>query len=196
MASMSGARARLIAGLLAATAAGCGASAGNGSDDQVDPDARRGADARVDAQPGTPDARPCVEGEMRGVDPATGTCITAHTTARVPWDDARAQCQAIGADLAVITSAADNAFFTSVLGMNEAFVGANDRAVEGTFRWVDDSVLTYTNWRTGEPSNGGGGYQEDCIILQGQLDGVWDDRPCDSSELAPPAGTHFFLCAR
>jgi hypothetical protein len=196
MVSMFGARARLTAVLLAATAAGCGASAGNGDDQPADPDAPPGTpDARPDATP-TPDARPCIEGQMQGVDPATGTCITAHTTTRVPWDMGRAQCQAIGADLAIITSAADNAFLTSVLGMNEAFVGAHDRAVEGTFRWVDDTAVTYTNWRMGEPNDGGGTYAEDCIVLQGQLAGVWDDRPCDSSELAPPAGTHFFLCAR
>lgn len=192
-----------VSAVLAALAAGCGATAGGPGDDQSGgPDAPR-ADARivVDA-PALPDARPCVEGDMHVVDPTTGTCYTAHTMARVPWADARAQCQAIGSDLAVIRSAADNQLLTTLLGANEAFLGGNDLTTEGTFLWVDGSPVTYSNWRINtppalnEPNNGSGNYQEDCIVLQGQLAGVWDDRPCDSTEVTPPAGTHFFLCAR
>jgi len=199
---MVGVRLAHLSAVLVALAAGCGARASTG-DDQTTVDASDQADGRVvpDGAP-LPDARPCVEGDMHAVDPATGTCFTAHITTRVPWVDARTQCQAIGSDLAVIRSAQDNQFLTALLGANEAYLGGTDAATEGTFLWVDGSPVTYTNWRQNpppalnEPNNGSGNYQEDCIVLQGQLAGVWDDRPCDSSELAPPAGTQYFLCAR
>jgi hypothetical protein len=190
---------------LALAVVGCGATAGNPddtADDTGDIDAPAGP---IDARPPTDasvDARPCVEGDTQAVDPATGTCYTAHIQTRVPWAEARAQCQAIGADLAIITSAADNDFLTALLGANEAFVGGNDLALEGEFRWIDNTLVTYSNWRLNtppnpnEPNNGNGNYQEDCIVLQGQLAGVWDDRPCAPGEVAAPAGTHFFLCAR
>jgi hypothetical protein len=206
---MLGARSRWISvtsAIALSTAVGCGARAGNPDDtgdDGSGTDAPVGvSDARSAVDASTVDARPCVEGDMQAVDPATGTCFTAHIGTRVPWATARAACQAIGADLATVTSAAENAFLTTLLGANEAFLGGNDLALEGTFRWVDDTLLTYTNWRINEPespnepNNGNGNYQEDCIVLQGQLGGVWDDRPCASDELPPPAGTHFYLCAR
>jgi hypothetical protein len=40
-----------------------------------------------------------------------------------------------------------------------------------------------------------GMFQEDCIVIQGQLAGVWDDKPCDSSEV-PTSGKYQFVCER
>jgi hypothetical protein len=199
---MDGPRVRLCATLVAVAMPGCGATASSGDDGDDGDDSPPGADAPrapIDAPP-APDARPCIEGQMQGTDPS-GTCFVAFTTERVPWAMARAQCQAIGGDLAIVTSATENAFLTSLLGANEAFLGGNDLTTEGAFVWVDGTPVTYSNWRLNpggidEPNNGGGNYQEDCIVLQGQLAGVWDDRPCDSAELGPPAGMHFFLCER
>jgi hypothetical protein len=198
-----GARWRMFTAAVAvALAAGCGARAGNGGDDvdPIDGPPASDPDARVDAA-GAPDAQPCVEGQAQAVGP-DGTCYTAHTTERVTWATAQSECQAIGSDLAIIRTEADNDFLTALLGANEAFVGGTDLATEGTFLWRDGTGLTYTNWRINEPNgpnepnNGGGAYQEDCIVLQGQLAGVWDDRPCAPTELDPPAGMHFYLCAR
>ena len=33
------------------------------------------------------------------------------------------------------------------------WIGARDRNKDGTFHWVDGSVLTYSNWKTNEPNN-------------------------------------------
>jgi len=161
-------------------------------------DAQAGLD--IADGPSPADARPCIEGDQRVVDPNTGTCYTAHLTTQVPWMEARSECQAFGADLAIIRSQADNELLTSLVGAYEAFLGGNDEATEGTFVWIDGSALTYTNWRDNpepaldEPNNGAGAYEEDCIILQGQLAGVWDDRACVPDP--PQLGTSFFVCAR
>jgi hypothetical protein len=196
-------RMREVCAAVVAFAAGCGARAGGPGDDTSGDDAPAAdapASGSIDAPP-APDAAPCVEGDARVVGP-DGTCYTAHVTTRQTWANGRAACQAIGADLAVIRTTADNTMLTALIGDVEAFVGGSDRTTEGTFLWVDGSALTYTNWRVNtppnlnEPNNGNGNYQEDCIVLQGQLGGVWDDRPCDSTEVMAPAGTHFFVCAR
>ena len=33
------------------------------------------------------------------------------------------------------------------------WIGLNDMAVEGTFVWMDGSAPSYTDWKSGEPSN-------------------------------------------
>jgi len=188
-----------VTAVLVALAAGCGARVDAGDDTAGTTDAAGGDDDGdvIDAAgDGTPDAAPCVEGDVQGVDPASGTCYAATTGTRATFDAAQAACEAIGADLATIDSAATNAFLTALLGDVEAFVGGSDRLNEGAFVWIDGTPVTYTNWRSGEPNNGGDSYQEDCIVLQPQLGGVWDDRPCDSTELPPPAGTYYYVCAR
>ena len=50
----------------------------------------------------------------------------------------------------------------------------NDIDEEGTFVSTDGSVLTYTNWKTGQPNNWGSG--EDAVYLQWS-DGFWVDAP-------------------
>lgn len=49
-------------------------------------------------------------------------------------------------------------------------IGLSDAASEGTFRWFDGSVATYTNWRPGEPNNSG---DEDFVEMS--LNGGWND---------------------
>ena len=49
----------------------------------------------------------------------------------------------------------------------------NDIDVEGTFVSTDGSVLTYTNWYTGQPDHKSG---EDAVVLRWS-DGFWADAP-------------------
>ncbi len=97
------------------------------------------------------------------------------------WADAQAFCQARGADLATITSAAENDFL-SKLGLDTPWFGFTDAKVEGKWVWVDASTGSYTNWSTGEPSNSGG--NENCAAMA--AGGKWNDAPCDQ--------THSFIC--
>ena len=46
--------------------------------------------------------------------------------------------------------------------------------------WVDESLVIYTNWRTGEPSDEGGA--EDCAELYSPYyGGKWNDNNCGQS---------------
>ena len=53
-----------------------------------------------------------------------------------------------------------------------------DAQSEGLWTWGGTEALTFAKWRTGEPNNGGGGTPENCMIMQSNQGGVWDDRPC------------------
>ena len=75
---------------------------------------------------------------------------------------------------------------------SSCWIGMDDIDNEGTFKWVDGSTTDYgfvgndsTNptgihpWHPGEPSNGHGGPEEDCIVLNPSAHLYnWNDIPC------------------
>ena len=149
-------------------------------------------DGPVDAPPVVGvDARACAGGDARATDPS-GTCFV-YFTGPMTWNAAQAACVAFGAQLAIIKSAQTNQVVTSLLGDADAFIGATDRVTEGSFVWLDGTSLAgYANWRAGEPNNANGSFEEDCAIIEGELGGTWDDRPCEP----PPtgAGAYAYVC--
>ncbi len=182
----------LAAMLGAAVATGACASAEIGDPEAVDsgfapPDA---AVPGPDAAPGTPDAAvpdaappadaaPCDDGVLNAEDPLGGGCFMYFDTP-VQWETARDRCLALipPAHLAVITSPEENAVVASIpAGVADVWLGGNDRAVEGTFVWDNGEPLVYEGWRTGEP-NDGTDAGEDCMIMELDNGGTWDDRNC------------------
>lgn len=139
------------------------------------------------------DARPCTGGQARGTDPSTGSCFV-YFMAPLVYAQAEAACTAIAAKLAVIKSAQTNAFVLGLVGATDAFIGATDRTTEGTFLWLDNAADPlnggFTNWRAGEPNNGGTN-GEDCAIIEGARMGTWDDRPC---VVTGTAGAYGYVC--
>lgn len=150
-------------------------------------------DASVDASPPHPDAAPvdsappidampCEGGNASLVDPSTGACYIRFDTPK-NWLVATDNCRALGggAHLATITSAQENALLLNLAaGGVDFWLGGNDRAQEGEWRWITIESMTYVNWRAGEPNNGGNsGVVENCMIIEADMGGTWDDRPCD-----------------
>ncbi len=99
------------------------------------------------------------------------------------WQDAEQQCEGRGAHLAIIDGAQENVALTTLAsdaGLWYPWIGLTDHAVEGLFRWVDDSLPFYTNWNSGEPNNSGGwGAPENCGELRPE--GNWNDSDCDAA---------------
>jgi hypothetical protein len=162
--------------------------AGGGGSDAPRIDARN--DAPVDMK------LPCMGGDTRTTDPMSGACYMLFTTPR-SYAEARTVCGGLGggALLASVQTANENQLITTLLGQGDAFLGGTDEQVEGTFRWEDGTAVVLTNWNTGEPNNGQGMYEEDCIVIHGSLAGKWDDRPCATNGSAVP-GTYPFVCER
>jgi len=156
-----------------------------------------GADGNsADSAPGPsdaagPDARSCTGGDAHTSD---GTnCFLLFSTAK-QWAQAKTACDALPGHLAKITSAAEEAIVAQLSLNVDSFLGATDAVTEGTFLWEDGTALTYTDFRAGEPNNGGGVYQEDCLVYAGKkATPGWDDRPCVSTEVAG-AGSYPYIC--
>lgn len=74
------------------------------------------------------------------------------------WSWAEKAASALGGHLATIRSQSEQDWvfgtFASYDGTNRmVWIGLNDVAKEGTFRWSSGNAVTYTNWAPGEPNN-------------------------------------------
>jgi hypothetical protein len=145
--------------------------------------------ARVSSRP---DSVECAGGDAHVTAP-DGSCLVWFQSPKI-WVDAKAACDGAGWHLASLTSAEIDAAAETLCGSSDTFTGGNDRAVEGTFVWDHGEPFVYTNWESGEPSNGAGKYQEDCLVIAASRAAKgWDDRPCDPSEV-PSSGNFPYLC--
>ena len=113
-------------------------------------------------------------------------------TQTLTWAEARAECQALGADLASIHSSAEQAVVeAAVIGQQAAWIGLNDLAVEGVFEWCDGTDVDYEHWWDVAPDDWLG--KEDCgtVLVS---DGLWNDHDCSGGRGAyvcrtpPPCG--------
>jgi hypothetical protein len=119
------------------------------------------------------------------LNPATGYHYAL--TAPMTWTAAQSAAEAIGANLATISSAAENDWlvseFENVVGTGQVlYIGFNDIAAEGVFEWVSGKPSIYSNWQAGQPSNSNGA--EDCtylILTQGTERGLWNDENVNDS---------------
>jgi hypothetical protein len=73
----------------------------------------------------------------------------------------------------------------SALGPTIWWIGYDDRAVEGSFTWLDGSPSTWTDWASGEPNDYGG--TEDCTMIGRYGDATWNDTGCGE--------TYAWICA-
>ncbi|XP_022311803.2 collectin-12-like [Crassostrea virginica] len=108
---------------------------------------------------------------------------------KVQWSEAKTQCRTMCSYLVEIDSKEEADWISSIFLEDEncptnifdctAWIGLNDREVEGTFIWDhSNAALNFTNWYPGEPSMGSlnEAKGKDCVdILRG---GLWNDRFC------------------
>ncbi|KAF3694509.1 C-type lectin domain family 10 member A MMGL Macrophage asialoglycoprotein-binding protein 1 [Channa argus] len=99
------------------------------------------------------------------------------------WERGREDCRVKGADLLVIESDEEQTF---VLGLTQqpAWIGLNDKEVEGTWKWVDGTSLIKTYWKKDQPDNGGGSPlwgEEDCAHIRNEENNLWNDLSCTAS---------------
>jgi hypothetical protein len=109
------------------------------------------------------------------------------------YDSALSTCKSRGTgwSLAEVDSAQENQFVASVVGTQESWLGASDRAREGTWLWQSGVRFyaplflwfsgpvdgRYTSFVSGEPNDGGG--NSDCMRMVSG--GGWRDGNCADS---------------
>ena len=88
------------------------------------------------------------------------------------WEDAQAQAAAEGAYLVTINDETEQKWLQVVLGGEPSWIGLNDIAQEGQWRWDNGEPVTYTNWGLHEPGDTNIG-EEDYVIIGPS--GKWKD---------------------
>lgn len=93
--------------------------------------------------------------------------------------------QTLHGSLVTINDAAENQWvrstFAPLCGCGRFWIGLNDVAQEGVYRWQSGEPVTYTNWEPGQPDNNGGiGPEEDGVEMglttpPFQVIGAWND---------------------
>ena len=79
--------------------------------------------------------------------------------------------------VATVTSLGEQNFIFKSVTQATAWLGGNDRSVEGSFTWVTGpetgSAFAFTFWSGGEPNNCCNG--EDDVVINWGADGSWND---------------------
>ncbi|KAL9968058.1 hypothetical protein ACROYT_G026384 [Oculina patagonica] len=113
------------------------------------------------------------------------------------WNAAKSACEALGSNLVVINSQAENqAVGQNITGGQWPYIGLyRDPKDKSRWMWVDGSRPTYTNWYSGEPNNAGG--NEDCAQMQSKSYGwTWNDLACNSDNLSHVCETSANWCQK
>lgn len=99
------------------------------------------------------------------------------------WEDAKSACAAEGATLAILSTREEGDLLHASVGPKLAsrsvWVGFNDIAREGSFRWVSGERASFASWKAGEP-NDFGDEGEDCAEWFPE-DGKMNDLPCSAA---------------
>ncbi|XP_020614039.1 CD209 antigen-like protein A [Orbicella faveolata] len=118
------------------------------------------------------------------------SCYHIIDTPTAKWRDARATCQNLGGDLAIIRSQDENNFALDLLKKQKtvtyygAWLGLYRNPSAGdAFYWIDDTPLEghqFSAWASGQPSH----VQEKCGHMYAASDriGKWNDKECSLSD--------------
>ncbi len=79
------------------------------------------------------------------------------------------------AHLVTIGDAAENQWLVDTFGLSASWIGFTDEAQEGTWVWITDEPVTYTNWASTEPNNTYYGQPENYGIFNYGGAGKWAD---------------------
>ncbi|XP_077995001.1 C-type mannose receptor 2-like [Glandiceps talaboti] len=95
------------------------------------------------------------------------------------YDEAKHFCEASSSHLVIINNDDENSYLKdfAVNAGSHLWMGLDDRDVEGEMKWVDGSLVTYSDWNTGQPDNYGN--NEDCGHFRSS-DGKWNDLSCSN----------------
>ena len=91
------------------------------------------------------------------------------------FEEAEEYCQTIGGHLATIQSQNDYIYSMMISeGYKSAYFGFTDRDIEGTWVWVNDEPVNYTNWAPSEP-NSENSEENYAMFYYKFTDGTWND---------------------
>ncbi|XP_077994200.1 alpha-N-acetylgalactosamine-specific lectin-like [Glandiceps talaboti] len=93
------------------------------------------------------------------------------------YEEANCFCEGRFSHLVIVNNDDENRYLKDLVlnAGSHLWMGLDDRDVEGEMRWLDGSLVTYSDWNTGQPDN----YEnkEDCGHFV-YHNGKWNDLPC------------------
>merc|ERR1719206_971486 len=119
----------------------------------------------------------CTNGD--GYTRSGNRCFKVYSTGS-SWPDAKKACEAEGAEIAKISSEAQNTLVRSLSQFKHIWIGVHEIGRrENDYVWWDGSPMTYTNRERGQPGNDFG-TDEECVYVgyTGPKDDKWHDSPC------------------
>lgn len=164
----------LVAWLAYLAGPGCGFTAPRGVPEDAPGDAAPD-DGPADAPPDAPDVPACVDDPSYTTHGGTGHRYKALSGNTI-YDTAIDRCAADGAHLAVVDTAAENAYLAGFI-TNEAWIGFDDLTEEGVFRWITGAPTDFIGFTGDEPNDANG---EDCTYLR--PNGTWNDIGCEDNK--------------
>lgn len=109
-----------------------------------------------------------------------GYCYYIYSTC-ASWIAAEGRCLDSQAHLVSVHNQEENVYIQHRHAGEKAWIGFNDRSVEGTFRWASDDHTRFTFWAANQPNNYN---NQDCVHTLGVGVGMknryrWNDVPCN-----------------
>jgi len=104
------------------------------------------------------------------------------------WTSSEAEAITLGGHLATINDQAEQNWVFTTFGsyggvQRLLWIGLNDVAVEGQFRWSSGEPVTYTHWAAGEPNDAGGNEDYTAMYYPNHSSASfwndWNDRTSD-----------------
>ncbi len=116
--------------------------------------------------------------------PTTNHCYLRVYDPNKSWDNAQAECLAWGGQLAGLSTLEELADLQDFIGgvTEDFWIGGNDKAVDGSFQWINGEQWIYTNqqapWdKPSGPDEPNGGTNENCVEIYNN--GKLNDVSCD-----------------
>lgn len=96
------------------------------------------------------------------------------TPDQMTWSEAQNYARRLGGNLVTVNDANEYGWLQQTFGTDlRLWIGLNDEANEGNFVWASGEPVTYTNWASNEPNNGGG--NQDYATMNFGSANQWDD---------------------
>ncbi|XP_077159612.1 macrophage mannose receptor 1-like [Paroedura picta] len=122
----------------------------------------------------------CPESEDKSWIPFRGHCYYFESSSKKPWSRASLECLKLDAFLVSVADAAEASFLAEnteeLENKARTFWIAMFKNVKGNWLWLDNSVVDFVNWNTGEPSTH---REEDCVEMYASS-GTWNNAYCTS----------------
>ncbi|CAI9534629.1 unnamed protein product, partial [Staurois parvus] len=90
------------------------------------------------------------------------------------WEESRKDCITRGSTLLILKIKKELDVLLPPTGNKRFWIGLSK--VSGTWKWVDETVPTFTNWNRGEPNNYDA--REHCTEM---IAGGWNDLDCGNT---------------